>query len=165
MHYILLLLSLSLSLSSLSLKPIQYGKGDVDVRLECKEFSDSDEGLTIVTSRRHTSAAAEEFLSHYTNPKFIQMGSSLKFTKIAENEAHIYPRMAPTCEWDTAAPHVVINEAGGEILQAGLCASDGTLLENWEEALKKGEPVVYNKENDLNPFFVAYGKRKKKEES
>jgi 3'(2'), 5'-bisphosphate nucleotidase len=80
------------------------------------------------------------------------MGSSLKFTKIAENEAHIYPRLAPTCEWDTAAPHIVVTEAGGEIVHAGACLSDGTALEPLQEALEKNLPVIYNKENDLNPF-------------
>ena len=110
--------------------------------------------------RRHRGPKLEEFLSRYSNPKYIQLGSALKFTKICENEAQVYPRMAPTCEWDTAAPHVVLSEAGGEILQCGRCTGEGELLEPWEEALGRNQPVCYNKESDLNPFFIAYGRRK-----
>lgn len=46
--------------------------------------------------------------------------------------AHIYPRLAPTCEWDTAAAHAIVEEAGGVVLQAGLCDSKGKLLEDWK---------------------------------
>ena len=135
---------------------------DAETKLECKEFDESDKGLTIIVSRRHRSQESEDFVKRYDDPKFIQMGSSLKFTRIAENAAHVYPRMAPTCEWDTAAPHVIVTEAGGEVLQCGVCDADGVLQEPWEEALARQNPVVYNKENDLNPFFVAYGKRTRK---
>lgn len=46
--------------------------------------------------------------------------------------AHVYPRLAPTCEWDTAAAHIIVDEAGGSVLQAGLCDSKGKLLEDWK---------------------------------
>jgi hypothetical protein len=52
--------------------------------------------------------------------------------QVAEGSAHVYPRLAPTCEWDTAAAHIIVTEAGGEVLQAGLCDSKGTLLEDWK---------------------------------
>jgi 3'(2'), 5'-bisphosphate nucleotidase len=71
----------------------------------------------------------------------------------------VYPRLAPTCEWDTAAAHIIVEEAGGSVVQAGACDNKGTPLEDWQEALAKGEAVVYNKENILNPFFVVYGSR------
>lgn len=45
--------------------------------------------------------------------------------------AHIYPRLAPTCEWDTAASHIIVEEAGGVVLQAGACDSKGHALEGW----------------------------------
>jgi 3'(2'), 5'-bisphosphate nucleotidase len=41
---------------------------------------------------------------------------------VAEGKAHIYPRMAPTCEWDTAAADIIVREAGGAVLQAGKCS-------------------------------------------
>ena len=46
--------------------------------------------------------------------------------------AHVYPRLALTCEWDTAATHIIVEEAGGEVLQAGVCDSKGKLLEDWK---------------------------------
>lgn len=78
---------------------------------------------------------------------------------VAEGLAHVYPRLAPTCEWDTAASHVVVTEAGGRVVQAGRCDSDGVLLEDWKEALERDCAVKYNKEYPLNPFFVVYGRR------
>ena len=79
---------------------------------------------------------------------------------MAEGVAHVYPRLAPTCEWDTAAAHAIVEEAGGEVLQAGRCDDSGALLEDWRAALARREPVRYNKEAPLNPFFVVYGRRR-----
>jgi len=59
---------------------------------------------------------------------------------VASGAAHLYPRLAPTMEWDTAAAQVIVEEAGGKVVQA-----------------ETGEPVVYNKENLLNPHFIVYG--------
>ena len=73
--------------------------------------------------------------------ELVSVGSSLKFLLIAEGEADLYPRMAPTCEWDTAAAHAVLEGAGGAVE-----AVDGTRL-------------VYGKDDILNPWFVAYGRR------
>ncbi len=71
-------------------------EGDTDRRLECEAFQDrTQKGLTIIVSRRHRSAETEAFIAQYDQPTFVELGSSLKFTKIAENEAHIYPRLAP----------------------------------------------------------------------
>ena len=52
--------------------------------------------------------------------------------QVAEGAAHVYPRLAPTSEWDTAAAHVVVTEAGGEVLQAGRCDNKGKPLEDWK---------------------------------
>lgn len=52
--------------------------------------------------------------------------------QVAEGEAHVYPRLAPTCEWDTAAAHAIVEEAGGVVLQAGKCDSKGVALEDWQ---------------------------------
>ena len=79
---------------------------------------------------------------------------------MAEGEAHVYPRLAPTGEWDTAAAHAVVLEAGGVVLQAGRCTSKGASLEDWRAVLAEERPVVYNKPGTLNPFFVVYGKRR-----
>ena len=67
---------------------------------------------------------------------------------VAEGAAHIYPRLAPTSEWDTCAAQAIVECAGGEVLQhAG------------GKDCEPGKPVAYNKPEALNPFFVVYGKR------
>jgi 3'(2'), 5'-bisphosphate nucleotidase len=67
------------------------------------------------------------------------MGSSLKLCLVAEGEADIYPRLAPTCEWDTAAAHAVVNAAGGVVVNTHF------------------EPLMYNKPDVLNPHFLVLG--------
>lgn len=69
------------------------------------------------------------------------MGSSLKFMLIASGEAHLYPRTGPTMEWDTAAAHCIVEEAGGKVVE-----------------FYSGKNLIYNKENLLNPYFLATGK-------
>lgn len=88
-------------------------------RISCAEFTLEDPGLTLVGSSSHGSSATEEFIAGFKDPKFVQLGSSLKLLMVAEGKAHAYPRLAPTSEWDTGAAHVVVTEAGGEVLQAG----------------------------------------------
>lgn len=95
----------------------------------------------VVVSRSHGSG--EENLDRFTgggqNCEFVSMGSSLKFCLIAEGAADIYPRTGPTMEWDTAAAHCIVEEAGGTV----------TDLE--------GKPLTYNKPVLLNPGFVVNG--------
>eukprot|EP00798_Chlamydomonas_sp_ICE-L_P014116 gene14115-20068_t len=99
----------------------------------------------IVASGSHLSKETEDFIagSHLSKETedFIAVfvGSSLKLLMVAEGAADIYPRLAPTCEWDTGAADIIVREAGGAVLQ---------------ETLMKEEPVVYNKEDILNPYFV-----------
>ena len=131
------------------------------MRLACAPFRDSDAGLVLVGSASHNTPDTQAFVADYASPQFTQLGSSLKLLLVAEGAAHVYPRLAPTCEWDTAAAHAVVVEAGGAVLAAGECDAKGKLLPGvtWREALAKQLPVVYNKQNPLNPFFVVYGAR------
>ena len=55
---------------------------------------------------------------------------------------------------------IIVEEAGGCVLQAGTCSNKGEGLEDWRAVLKTMTPVVYNKPNLLSPFFVVYGRRK-----
>ena len=71
------------------------------------------------------------------NVSLEQAGSSLKFCRVAEGEADIYPRLAPTCEWDTAAAQAVLEGAGGFVLNL------------------QGRPLQYGKPDVLNPSFIA----------
>ncbi|MDO8907085.1 MAG: 3'(2'),5'-bisphosphate nucleotidase CysQ [Pseudohongiella sp.] len=98
--------------------------------------------LKVVASRRHGAGELENLLARwrkkFAGMELVNMGSSLKICLIAEGRADIYPRFAPTSEWDTAAAHAVLKAAGGDIV-------DTSLL-----------PLLYNqKESLLNPSFFA----------
>jgi len=103
-----------------------------------KEIDFSKMGLKVVGSRSHLNNDTETFLNSLNYPEIVSMGSSLKFMMIAEGIADIYPRFAPTMEWDTAAAHAIMSSLGG-------------LVETPE-----GEPLKYNKEDLLNPYFRVY---------
>lgn len=108
------------------------------VSLKCEHKKTTGPGLRVVTSRSHLNDATQEFLSGLQNPTLVSMGSSLKIMLLAQSDADIYPRLAPTMEWDTAAAHAILREAGGQIINQ-----------------ETNEPMEYNKENLLNPFFIA----------
>ena len=96
----------------------------------------------IMISRRHESPRGQRAMAnleqYFDGIQCLQVGSSLKFCLIAEGRAHCYPRLAPTCEWDTAAAQAILEAAGGQVLNIN------------------GEVLGYNhKEELLNPFFVA----------
>jgi 3'(2'), 5'-bisphosphate nucleotidase len=92
----------------------------------------------VVASKSHLNDETRSFIDGIKGEvQLVQAGSSLKFLKIAVGEADIYPRLAPTCEWDTAAAHAVLDGAGGEVLQAN------------------GDPMIYGKNEILNPHFIA----------
>ena len=121
-------------------------------RLRCTTFRDSDVGLTLVASASHNTPETDAFIARYAEAKLTSLGSSLKLLLVAEGKAAVYPRLAPTCEWDTCAAHVVVTEAGGKVLRAS--EADGTLIADPKD------PVLYNKPHPLNPFFVVYGDRR-----
>lgn len=93
----------------------------------------------VVGSRSHAGPGLGDFLAGLDTYELISMGSSIKLCLVAEGSAHIYPRLGPTSEWDTAAAHAVVLAAGGEVVNA-----------------ETGESLVYNtKESLLNPFFIV----------
>ncbi|SFR51395.1 3'(2'),5'-bisphosphate nucleotidase [Marinobacter daqiaonensis] len=92
-----------------------------------------------VASKSHMNEETRDFLNSLGDHELVQAGSSLKFCRIAEGKADIYPRIGPTCEWDTGAAHAVLLAAGGKVNKL-----DGT-------------PLTYGKEDVLNPHFVASG--------
>ncbi|KAI0567646.1 3'(2'),5'-bisphosphate nucleotidase CysQ [Gracilaria domingensis] len=113
-------------------------------QMNCKTFSEEDEGLVLVCSRSHLDERTQKYVSGFKNAATKSMGSSLKFMLVASGEAHIYPRMAPTMEWDTAASQIVVEEAGGQVLHA-----------------ETNKPLRYNKEELRNPYFYVFGRRTK----
>jgi 3'(2'), 5'-bisphosphate nucleotidase len=102
------------------------------------------ESYKVVASRSHMSDETREFIEGIETDKtkeLVSIGSSLKICLVAEGEADIYPRLGPTMEWDTAAAHAVVIEAGLE-------------LRRYEGGVKPLQ-LTYNKPNLLNPFFVV----------
>ena len=104
-------------------------------------YRDVDE-VTVVASRSHLGEAVKEFVASLEaegkKVEFLSSGSSLKLCMVAEGAAHVYPRLGPTMEWDTAAAHAVAREAGKQVL-----------------AYETRQPLDYNKENLLNPWFIV----------
>ena len=94
--------------------------------------------LKTVASRSHMSPETEDFLTKLKEPEIVSKGSSLKLLMVASGEADVYPRFGPTMEWDTAAAHIIVEEAGGQVVHTNL-----------------EESINYNKENLLNPYFVV----------
>ena len=103
-----------------------------------------DRIFTVIASRSHLSEETETFIDglnkEHGEIRLLSAGSSKKFCLIAEGSADIYPRFGPTMEWDTAAGQAIVEQAGGSVLQYGT-----------------GEPLKYNKENLLNPWFIVRG--------
>lgn len=96
-----------------------------------------DEGVTVVASLSHLSKDDETFIKGLNVKECISFGSSLKFCAVAEGAADIYPRFSPTWEWDTAAGHCILEEAGGIVVE------------------KTGAPLRYNKPIMKNDRFIA----------
>ncbi|WP_158926541.1 3'(2'),5'-bisphosphate nucleotidase CysQ [Acidisphaera sp. S103] len=100
------------------------------------------EGLTVVASRHHgDQARLDAFLGGRTVAKVVNFGSSLKFCRVAEGGADLYPRFGRTMEWDTCAPHAVLEAAGGAVETVD------------------GAPLRYGKAGWDNPHFVCWGAR------
>jgi 3'(2'), 5'-bisphosphate nucleotidase len=100
----------------------------------------------VVGSRSHGSAETDAFVDQlrktHSDLEMVSMGSSFKLCMVAEGSADQYPRFAPTMEWDTAAAQAVVTAAGKEVLI-------------YDPTRGPIGPVVYNKENLLNPWFLV----------
>lgn len=106
------------------------------------EHYSSKRKVIVVGSRSHLSPETLEFVEELKaqgkEVEFSSSGSSLKLCLVAEGKADVYPRFGPTMEWDTAAAHAVALYAGKNVI-------------NYETK----QPLVYNKENLLNPWFIV----------
>jgi 3'(2'), 5'-bisphosphate nucleotidase len=90
-------------------------------------------------SRSHLDAASEAFLSRWANVASIRCGSALKFCRLAEGAADVYPRLAPTSEWDIAAGDALLTAAGGALVSPA------------------GKPITYGRPGFRVPGFIAWG--------
>ncbi|HSS64366.1 MAG TPA: 3'(2'),5'-bisphosphate nucleotidase CysQ [Gammaproteobacteria bacterium] len=107
-------------------------------RIRCRKPND---GLVVVASRSHRDSKTDAFLQKFRIKEQISAGSSIKFCRVAEGAADLYPRLGRTMEWDVAAGHAIVNAAGGSV----------TTLDD--------EPFTYGKPDFANPFFVVRGLR------
>jgi 3'(2'), 5'-bisphosphate nucleotidase len=113
-------------------------KGPIGVKKCSQELT----SLRVVASKSHMDTDTRNYIARLGQTELVEAGSSLKFCLVATGEADIYPRLAPTCEWDTAAAQAVLEGAGGVVLDLN------------------GIPLQYGKANVLNPSFVAASSRK-----
>lgn len=99
-----------------------------------------EKSLRVVASKSHLSEETQAFIDSLETESIEQVskGSSLKLCMVAEGIADIYPRLAPTMEWDTAAADAIVRESGKMTFQ-----------------FENNAPLVYNKEKLLNPWFVV----------
>lgn len=115
-------------------------KGGVDEKIACRAAP--QEGLTVFASRHHQSAPElQACLAKYKVAHLTNIGSALKFLRLAEGVADFYPRLGQTMEWDTAAPQAILVAAGGAVLTAD------------------GAPLRYGKPGWYNPSFFAWGQQ------
>lgn len=108
------------------------------------------QGIVVVASRSHQTEETTAFIDNLRKQgkpvTLISSGSSLKICLVAEGSADIYPRFAPTMEWDTAAGHAIAKSAGHAIAKSAGCDIyhiDGKT------------PLRYNKEDLHNPWFIV----------
>jgi 3'(2'), 5'-bisphosphate nucleotidase len=114
---------------------------DILSPLLSQSFSLNDPGIKVVASRSHRDPRTDKIISLLHHPEIVSIGSALKFIKLAEGEAHFYPRLAPTMEWDTAAAQCIVEESGGSVIR-----------------FDNRQPVNYNKPDLLSPYFLAYSR-------
>lgn len=93
--------------------------------------------LRVLASKSHMNEATRAYLRQLAPHELVQAGSSLKFCRMAEGGADLYPRLGPTCEWDTAAGQAVLEAAGGTVQD------------------RQGAALRYGKPSSTNPDFVA----------
>lgn len=111
-------------------------------RLYCATHDPQAKGLRIPMSRSHKNRDTENLVAQYVEPQIIVVGGALKFLYVAEGKADVYPRISGMKEWDTAAPQIIVEEAGGSMV-----------------GLFDGQPLRYNKENLASPNFICSGKK------
>ncbi len=105
-------------------------------------LKEDSEKIKVVASRSHLNEETTVFMAHLEKQgkqvSTVSVGSSLKFCLVAEGKATIYPRFAPTMEWDTAAGHAICNAVGLKVLQTAV-----------------DRELQYNKAQLLNPYFIV----------
>jgi len=119
----------------------QVGEGERQA-ISVSQVPGEQDSWRIVGSRSHQTEEFKAFVADFAACDIVAMGSSLKLCLVAEGAADLYPRLGPTCEWDTGAAHAVVEAAGGQVLNA-----------ETRQALR------YNQHDSvLNPYFIVCAK-------
>lgn len=120
----------------------KFSENVLDEAISISPDWDIKSTLRIVASSSHQSPDTDVFIKELKQEGYdvelVSKGSSLKFCLMAEGLADMYPRFAPTMEWDTAAGHALCLAVGLEVSQ-----------------IDQDKPLVYNKSNLLNPYFIV----------
>jgi 3'(2'), 5'-bisphosphate nucleotidase len=120
----------------------RFGGVDTPIRVSVPQAP-----IRIVGSRSHNSAQTDAYCATLQPTTVSGIGSSLKFCRIAEGEADLYPRFGPTSEWDTAAGQALLEAAGGHVTR-----TDGRRLRyNCRESLLNGDFLAFNDPSVLTP--------------
>ena len=105
-------------------------------------LASAHQGIVVVASRSHQTEETTAFIDNLRKQgrpvTLISSGSSLKICLVAEGSADIYPRFAPTMEWDTAAGHAIVKAAGCDVYH-----------------IDEKTPLFYNKKDLHNPWFIV----------
>ena len=117
-------------------------EGESNQSIQVRELpkKDGHNHFNVVASRRHGLDKVETLCQNFNSFELVSRGSSLKMCLVAEGSADLYPRLALTSEWDTAAAQAIVEQAGGRLVQ-----------------LDFSEMTYNQKENILNPFFLVLG--------
>jgi len=120
---------------------VTIGKELTREAIHTRQMPRPGEPWVVVVSRSHPDSRTEGFIAARPGAIRNTLGSALKFGRVAEGQADIYPRLAPTCEWDVAAGHALVTAAGGRITDA------------------KGAPVRFGQGQTgfIVPEFIAWG--------
>jgi 3'(2'), 5'-bisphosphate nucleotidase len=111
--------------------------------IKARPMPASGQPWVAAVSRSHGDVRSEAFISSRPGAVRQEFGSALKFCRVAEGQADIYPRLSPTCEWDVAAGHAVVAAAGGHVADS------------------YGHPLHFGgrREDFIVPEFIAWGER------
>lgn len=116
----------------------RYESKNVSKKISISKYAESDSPIyRVIVSKSYFNEETKKFLAKLGKIELVQTGSSLKFCRVAEGNADIYPRLGPTYEWDTAAAQAVVEGAQGMVIDFS------------------GKTLCYGKKQMLNPHFLV----------
>jgi 3'(2'), 5'-bisphosphate nucleotidase len=117
------------------------GAAKAETAIRTRPFPSAPASWTAAVSRSHGDPRTEAFIESRPGAVRQALGSAVKFCRVAEGGADIYPRLSPTCEWDVAAGHAVLVAAGGKVTDS------------------RGQPLRFGegREDFIIPEFIAWG--------